>query len=84
MDELCSFIMDHLVLDFEGEANMDTINDMLVRDGSQLARDLRAKLIAEQGPDSFLLVLVDCLREFIRDGIDESKLRDQAKYYLEA
>lgn len=84
MDELCAVIMNHLVLDFEGEADMDLINDMLVRDGSQMARDLRARLIAEQGPDSFLLVLVDCLRENLRDGINESHIKEQVQFYLEA
>lgn len=84
MDELCALIMNHLVLDFEGEANMDVINEMLVRDGGPVARDLRARLIAEQGPDSFLLVLVDCLKESLRDGISEKQIKDQVKFYLDA
>ena len=84
MDELVSYIMQHLVLDLDGDITMDDINQMLVRDGSQLARDLRARLIAEQGPNEFLLVIVDCLRESLRDGINEDKVLDQVKFYLEA
>ncbi len=84
MDELCSYIMEHLVLDLDGDISMDSMNEMLVRDGSQLARDLRARLIAEQGPNEFLLVLVDCLRESLRDGIGEAKVLEQVKFYLDA
>ena len=84
MDELCAVIMSGLVLDFEGEADMDLINDMLVRDGSQMARDLRARLIAEHGPNQFLLVLVDCLKEFLRDGVNEEQIKEQVQFYLEA
>ncbi|MBN1945891.1 MAG: hypothetical protein JW797_09450 [Bradymonadales bacterium] len=84
VDELCAYIMEHLVLDLDGEVNLETINEMLMRDGSQMARDLRARLIAEQGPDDFLLVLVDCLRESLREGINEEKIQEQVQYYLEA
>lgn len=84
MDELCSYILDHITLDFEGDTSLESINDMLVRDGSQTARDLRARLIAEQGSDQFLLVLLDCLRESLRDGINEEIVREQVQYYLEA
>jgi hypothetical protein len=84
MDELCSYIMEHLVLDLDGDISMDSMNEMLVRDGSQIARDLRARLIAEQGPNEFLLVLVDCLRESLRDGIGEAKVLEQVKFYLDA
>lgn len=84
MDELVSYIMQHLVLDLDGDISMDDINEMLVRDGSQVARDLRARLIAEQGPNDFLLVIVDCLRESLRDGINEDKVLNQVKFYLDA
>ena len=84
VDELSAYIMEHLVLDLDGEVNMETINDMLMRDGSQIARDLRARLIAEQGPEDFLLALVDCLRESLREGITEEKIQEQVQYYLEA
>jgi hypothetical protein len=84
LDEVCRYILDHLVLDFEGEFTMDTLNEMLVRDGSQLARDLRARIIAEQGPNQFLLVLLDCLRESLGDGIDKARVEEQIRFYLEA
>ena len=84
MDELYSYILNHIVLDFEGEFTMEKINDMLVRDGSQVSRDLRARLIAEQGPNQFLLVLLDCLGESVSDGIRKDKVEEQVRLYLEA
>ncbi len=84
MEELCSYILDHIILDFEGEFTMDKLNDMLVRDGSQVSRDLRARLISEQGPDQFLMVLLDCLRESLDEGIGKDKVEEQVRFYLEA
>ena len=84
MEELCSYILDHIILDFVGEFTMDKLNDMLVRDGSQVSRDLRARLISEQGPDQFLMVLLDCLRESLDEGIGKDKVEEQVRFYLEA
>jgi len=84
LEELCSYILDHIILDFEGEFTMDKLNDMLVRDGSQVSRDLRARLISEQGPDQFLMVLLDCLRESLDEGIGKDKVEEQVRFYLEA
>jgi hypothetical protein len=73
-----------MVLDLDGEVSMDAINDMLVRDPSPVSRDLRAKLIAENGPNEFLLVLCDCLREHLRTGVTEDRVLEQVRFYLEA
>jgi hypothetical protein len=84
VDEICNYILSNLVLDLEGNLEMEALNDMLVRDGSQLARDLRARLIAEQGPNEFLFVVIDTLREHLTSGINEGIIREQVRLYLEA
>ncbi|MCA9561933.1 MAG: hypothetical protein KC561_00525 [Myxococcales bacterium] len=84
MDELCKYLMKLLVMDVEGDTTLETINQMLVKDGSQASRDLRARLIAEKGTEQFLLVLLDCLRESIREGVNEDTIREQIGFYLDA
>ena len=84
MNELCAYILDHLVLDLSGEFNMDLVGEMLVSDGSQEARDLRARLGKEKSPDQFLFVLLDCLRDSIRTGVTVYTVKDQVELYLEA
>ena len=84
MQQLASYLLNHIVLDFDGEVDMETLNALLLEDGSQLAHDLRARLIAEQGPTDFLVVLADCLKEFIREGINEELIGEQIGFYLDA
>ncbi|MEL6178675.1 MAG: hypothetical protein AAFS10_06960 [Myxococcota bacterium] len=84
MKELSAYLIDNLVLDFRGDVDMKTLNELLLRDGSPLAHDLRARLISQEGMDDFLLVLADCLKEFIRDGISEERVTEQVGMYLNA
>ncbi len=84
MKKFSRYLLDHLVLDFDGEITMEEINTLLLEDGSKLAHDLRARLIAESGPNDFLLVLADCLKEFLAEGINEELVGDQVAFYLDA
>ena len=77
MNELSNYLIDNLVLDFRGDVDMETLNELLLRDGSQLAHDLRARLISQDGVDDFLLVLADCLKDFLREGISEELVTEQ-------
>ncbi|MBH25507.1 MAG: hypothetical protein CMH57_13875 [Myxococcales bacterium] len=84
MNELSNYLIDNLVLDFRGDVDMETLNELLLRDGSQLAHDLRARLISQDGVDDFLLVLADCLKDFLREGISEELVTEQIGMYVNA
>lgn len=84
MEEFATYLIQHLVLDFDGEISMEHINTLLLEDGSPQAKKLRARLIAEGGPDDFLLVVADCLKDFVRRGINEKTVNDQIDIYLDA
>jgi hypothetical protein len=84
VDALATYLIGHIVLDFNGEVSMEQINTLLLEDGSALAKKLRSRLIQEGGPDDFLLVLADCLRESLRRGINEEAVKEQIDLYLNA
>ena len=84
MEKLCAYLLQHLILDFDGEVSMDIINRLLREDDTPEAGDLRARLFAERGPEDFLVVTADCLREHILYGIDSELIQEQIQLYLEA
>ena len=84
MRDFGKYLIDHLVLDFDGDINMEEMNALLLEDGSPLAHDLRARMIAEGGPDDFLVVLADCLKEYLPQGLSEDVVADQVAFYVKA
>lgn len=84
MQQLANYLLNHLVLDFDGDIQMEHINELLLKDGSDTAKHLRSRLIADGGPDEFLLALADVLKDQTRGGIREEHVVEQVGYYLEA
>ena len=83
MDELCKFLINHMILDFDGEVDKEAISRFLLDDGSSLARSLRGKLLSD-GIEDFLIVLSDVLRESIPKGITPEKVKDHISMYIES
>ena len=84
MRELVRFLLEHTVLDFEGEITMDRVREFLREDDSREARSLLSKLIEDKGVDEFLITIADCLKDHIRTGITEDTLREQLTTYSES
>jgi len=82
--ELIKYLLDNLILDFQGEITLDTVRNFLREDDGHEARRLLAKLIEEKGVDDMLVTLADCLREQIQNGINEKAVRDQLMTYSES
>ncbi len=84
MKELIKYLLDNLVIDFQGEITLDTVRSFLREDDGREARQLLAKLIEEKGVDDMLITLADCLKEHIQTGINERVLRDQLTTYSDS
>lgn len=82
--ELSEYLMKHIVLDFAGDLDIDTINEMLIKDGSPVAHELRARLLSDGGMDDFLIVLADCLREHVQARVQEEVVTEQIQMYVTA
>ena len=84
MKELIKYLLDNLVLDFQGEITLETVRGFLREDDGREARQLLAKLIEEKGVDDMLITLADCLKEQVANGINERTVREQLAMYSDS
>lgn len=82
--ELIGYLLENLQLDFQGDVTLETVRGYLREDDSREARKLLAKLIEDQGVDSMLITLADCLREYLREGINEETVSEQLNIYADS
>jgi hypothetical protein len=82
--QLIAYLLDHLILDFEGELNLETVRDFLREDESRESRALMSKLVEDRGVNDMLLTLADCLKDNLRTGISDETLREQIRTYAES
>jgi hypothetical protein len=82
--ELIRYLLENMVIDFQGEISLETVRGFLREDDGREARQLLAKIIEEKGVDDMLITLADCLKEHIQNGINERVIRDQLGTYAES
>jgi hypothetical protein len=82
--ELVRYLLDNLYLDFQGEISVEKVREFLREDDSREARRLLAKIIEEKGVDELLITLADCLKDHIRTGISDDKVREQLQLYSDS
>ena len=84
VDELARYLLEHAYIDFQGDLDLDQVREFLRRDDSREARLLLAKLIEENGVDDLMITIADCLKDYIRTGIDERIVKEQLLTYGES
>ena len=84
MKELIKYLLDDLVIDFQGEITLETVRSFLREDDGRESRQLLAKLIEEKGVEDMLITLADCLKENIQAGINERSVREQLNIYSDS
>lgn len=84
MKQLIALLLENLILDFQGDVSLDAVRELLKGDDSRESRALLGKLVEERGIDDFMLTLADCLKDFIRTGINEETVREQIRLYTES
>jgi hypothetical protein len=82
--DLIKYLLDNLVIDFQGEITLETVRSFLREDDGRESRQLLAKLIEEKGVDDMLITLADCLKENIQGGINERSVREQLNIYSDS
>ncbi len=83
MQELARYLVENLILDFQG-LDVEDVRSFLREDDSPAARALLSKIIEDNGIDELLFVLADTLQEHIRTGINEEIVRDHLKVYIDS
>lgn len=84
MNQLIAHLLDNIILDFQGELDLDMVRQFLHGDPSKEAQALRDRLVAEGGVSDMLVVLADCLKDFLREGVNESVVHEQLQLYVES
>lgn len=85
MRELVRFLLEHAVIDFQGDdITIEKVRQYLREDDSREARALLSKLIEDKGVNEMLVTVADCLNDYIRVGITDDTLREQLSVYSES
>ncbi len=85
MRELVRFLLEHAVIDFQGDdITIEKVRGYLREDDSREARALLSKLIEDKGVNEMLVTVADCLNDYIRVGITDDTLREQLGVYSES
>jgi hypothetical protein len=82
--ELARYLLNHAIIDFQGDITIEKVRQFLRDDDSREARMLLSRLIEDKGVEDFLIVVADCLKESIRAGISEDIIREQLTTYSES
>lgn len=84
MNALIKYLLDNLMLDFQGDLTMEMIRDFLRNDQSRDSTALLDKLTKDRGTSDMMITLADCLKEYLRTGINEDVVREQLRMYTES
>lgn len=82
--ELVRYLLQNMVLDFQGEISLDSVRQHLRSDHSREAERLLERLNRDKGVDELLLTLADVLRERIPTGVNENVVREYLIDYSES
>ncbi len=84
MKQLIAYLLQNMILDFQGDLTLEMVRDFLREDDSREARALLSKLVADRGVSDMMITLADCLQDSIRTGINEDVVREQVRMYAES
>lgn len=84
MNALINYLLENLMLDFQGDLTLEMVRDFLRHDESRDARSLLTRLAEDRSTSDMMITLADCLKEYLRTGITEEVVREQIRMYTES
>ena len=84
MKELAQYLLQNIIIDFDGEVTTDAVRAFLRKDESGAARRLMQKVIEENGIDDLLIALADCLPMNLETGINPDVIIEHLSTYSES
>jgi len=84
LNELSQYLLENLILDFEGEVTTDTVRAFLRKDDGPSSRALLQKVIEENGVEDLLITLADVLAANLGSGITKDVIREHLASYAES
>lgn len=84
MKQLIQYLIENMILDFQGDLSLEMVRDFLREDESREGRALLSKLVEDRGVNDMMVTLADCLQDHIRTGISDEVVREQIRLYAES
>ena len=84
MKRLIGYLIENMMLDFQGDLTLEEVREFLKEDDGHEARQLLQKLVEDRGVSDMMITLADCLQEHIRTGVNEELVREQLRLYTES
>lgn len=84
MNRLIAYLLDHIIIDFQGDLTLESVREYLKDDTSPEGRALLSKLVEDRGVSDMMITLADCLQDYLRTGITEEVVREQIRTYSES
>jgi hypothetical protein len=84
VDQLIAYLLDNLILDFQGDLTLERVRDFLRDDDSREAKALLVKVVEDGGVDDMMICIADCLREYLSTGIKPDVVKEQMRLYSES
>ncbi|MEO8705588.1 MAG: hypothetical protein ABI867_36495, partial [Kofleriaceae bacterium] len=84
MNRLIEYLRQQLMIDFQGDLSVGKVRELLAGDDSRDAKQLLAKLVANQRIEDMILVLADCLLEPVQRALTDDVMRENIRMYSES
>jgi len=84
LNRLIAYLLDNIILDFQGDLTLEMVRDFLREDNSRDARTVLGKLVEDRGVSDMLIVVSDCLRDHLKSGINSEVMGEQVRLYAES
>lgn len=84
MEALIQYLLDNVILDFQGDLDLDMVRGFLRQDNTPEAKALVDRLVKDRGTSDMMITLADCLKEYLRTGINEDVVFEQLQLYVES
>lgn len=84
MNQLIDYLRKNVILDFQGDLDLDMCREFLKDDDSREARQLLNKIVNDKGTDEMMLILSDCLVEAVQNALTDAVMREQLRTYSES
>jgi len=82
--QLIAYLLENMILDFQGNLTLEMVREFLRDDESRESRLLLSKLVEDRGVSDMMITLADCLQDALRSAITEDTVRDQIRTYAES
>jgi thioredoxin-like negative regulator of GroEL len=84
VNQLIEYLRKNVILDFQGDLNLEMCREFLKDDDSREARQLLAKIVQDKGTNEMILILADCLVEAVQNALTDDVMREQLRMYSES